>query len=1453
MEDDDIGEETGVHPMDAFLGIFHSSDIFLRRYLATRLSECQLSVPFLLPDPMTGKSENVTMLLSALQNITKSWKSGSGNNESVQEVFATLHPFPVVSFIRLGQPTMSKSLLINKIMSDRDSYHNFFFHKDMEGGDVARKVVDGLVELSWYLPKGKPKAILKREICFANLRGEATIFKKQLKVLSKISSTLCIVLPSARPDQTMQNILNRFARNNTKVILLFNEKIMKSGKKYFDKLKSSSNEKFSLITKAEKGNEYDYLKTIREGIRKKIDGVKARPLVKISLRADEYEIQLEDDQIDSEFKAMIDSLLEKGIERVKKLMTLQIHIPVLAGLEREMHRPKRHGNKFIKEDNNEIYEKVKKSKEAQKTSLKHLDKDILNCLNHITMMDELERHKALNMLKHRLESRSNASLGLEHVIRELAQLYQIKRNTKDSAGENECDYAGAAADMLLSGQPLELVDGDHFYIPLEWFNAVCTKLKEKTNDAKIFVVSVVGIQSSGKSTMLNTMFGLEFPVSAGRCTKGVFASLLPVSDSLKSTSKFDYVLVVDTEGLRGLSDPQVRERDNELVVFAIGLADVTLVNIKGEISNDMKDFLETAVHAFLKMKLADANKMSCRIVHQDVADPGANTKLEGDRIDFIKNLDEMTKNAAIQENCNDKYKKFNDVISFNEKEDVFYLPTLHLGNPPMAPVNPQYGRGIQTIKNGIIDLMCLTNSNENVSSRHSVSDLESSHHSVSDFQKRVTNIWKALQEEHFIFSLRNTIELRARRSLDEKYLEVSVSVMLTGMAKLEEQIDVALRRCLTAVQREEEWAESEKEIHSKAKELEKEMKKAMDFFFVNDKDSTTLYKWRGAISEEIEKEKERQVTKVKDHCFKTLLYLRRIQDIERKKNTYQEKVMEKAKEFIISVHHIENKAKLEAIFLQEWQRWISDVPKLQEVKIDVIDEMVGFVLEKYPDSSEDELAEYKNIISNFQNGGIADQDLIYNIGFLKMFFFGRKIRKDCIARASAIKKKVVDMAKDFSQVALESGVRFTRDNLKQMYENVTTSLDEETKKYLFEFKTSSKRNILVSSFAQSHQYFDEMEDRFLQEQDIRGNLEITLRPQLKNYFENVYEKRNKEYLAAFFFVNVLKKEIESALAQRMGKLVADDISRSSEFKDKGKFHAKILIKLGEDKNFQSYVRYLEDPVEFLKTKLEESIENHCLHTILPATVSLFGNEVNKIKEQILTAIRIADDKTRKREGKLTFWIQQFVEVCSTIIVKKEMFAVAAIVDLDEISVFQASDQIINNLNQYIDSLIEGGVNLATFRKWNPSPHKFIFDEMFACQCLCPFCKALCDGNKGHKTHSTQSHRPVGIVGQMHERTRKLVTNFCTECVAGNKTFRSLDTFYEPCYYRDYRSVNDYYGSWVIAGNKSLKPSMYWKWFMATFWKELADVHGVTPAKPNFFWRFISFYEAKEQLMRDYDL
>ena len=69
-----------------------------------------------------------------------------------------------------------------------------------------------------------------------------------------------------------------------------------------------------------------------------------------------------------------------------------------------------------------------------------------------------------------------------------------------------------AAELLISGMPLEIVDGDASHIPLVWVTAVFNELTKLLNNLRIFVLSVLGIQNTGKSTLLNTLFGFRFAV-----------------------------------------------------------------------------------------------------------------------------------------------------------------------------------------------------------------------------------------------------------------------------------------------------------------------------------------------------------------------------------------------------------------------------------------------------------------------------------------------------------------------------------------------------------------------------------------------------------------------------------------------------------------------------------------------------------------------------------------------------------------------------------------------------------------------------------------------------------------------------------------------------------------------------------------------------------------------------
>ncbi|CAB4039034.1 interferon-induced very large GTPase 1-like [Paramuricea clavata] len=904
-DSDDSDTEYGINPMDALLAIFHCSDDFLRRDIATKLSACQLSVPFLLPDPV-APSENVTILLTALGSITKSWKGSFNNSNGAQQVFATEFPFPVVSFIRIGKNTIPKSSLINKIMSDGSGAHDVFFHKGMIGGNIERKIVDGLVEMAWYLPGGSEDQTLQNEICFANLRGDGRDFKKQLDFMSKISSVLCLLMMSEYLDETKTVILDMATTSQAKVIIIFNEKTQEGAKKYFSDLRERNREQVTLITYAKKWNEYDFVRSIQENIQKNINAVEAVPLVELASRASEYDIHFDGSLSRSRFEERVDSWLKLGAKDAKDLLKLQTHVPVLAGLEREIYCPRRKNKskskgKRIDRDLNEIYAEVEEEKNKQKQSFTDMDERISQCLNDIALMDESGRNYALAKLKHQLnkmslqnmatlheeyhvasinlqtrkaeeatspeeenlkqleESISKCSFGLEHILRELAQLYQLSDISTN-------DYEGAAAEMLLSGHPLELVDGDSSYIPMRWFDAVYAKLESKTNNAKIFVISVLGIQSSGKSTMLNTMFGLEFPVSAGRCTRGAFASLIPVSDSLKTASNFDYVLIIDTEGLRGSGDPQLREHDNELATFAIGVADVTIVNIFGENHNEMKEFLEIAVHAFLKMKLVKEKKV-CKIVHQNVAATDATTKLAFDRVKLKEDLDKMAKVAATQENCEDQIQSLNDIISFDENKDVFYVPSFLKGSPPMAPVSPNYGRAIQRVKEDVISLMSAS----------------SSQSSISQFRERVIILWKAILKGNLISSFRNMIEVRAYTALDRKYFEESVNLMVTGMGELEKKIQVALRRSTTLDERFNVWSSSQMQIRDEAEALGKKMKQAMKKFFETNEDKSILEQWRENVMNKIVQHKENLVMDVTKNCIEIFRYLQNRQDVDEKR------------------------------------------------------------------------------------------------------------------------------------------------------------------------------------------------------------------------------------------------------------------------------------------------------------------------------------------------------------------------------------------------------------------------------------------------------------------------------------------------------------------------------------------------------------------------------------------
>lgn len=812
-----------VHPVDCLLALILCSDDFLRQDLFSRLSKCQMSVPFMLRDPFT---KQLIIPLWAMRSIVKEWKCISGKEVKEYSLPIISNEMPIVSFIRLGsfqKRGASKSKMVNDVISD--SLHDHFFYRDCPGAQFKLVFGEGLVDMCWYLPAGESTDTFQIPLTFLNLHGDArqSEHADQAEFLSQISS-MCFVLVTEKElelnQQTIQ-YLKKFSSSPGGLTVLSDvEKTPKALKG--ESLKTH-------VIKLSKRNADEIKDAIRQRIKRKLQEMQQSKAIEAYCRADSDIIQRFDNIFVDEdcFRYSGLQLAQDLIHRVKEVNDEHISVKeamlplqsvtlwqAWAKKDKEAYRQIHRGNKTVNDYTAIINREKADIRLKQLNHLKLLTpvmesfiksllklsgstnrtarKYYLECLKlglnnisrktislqqqqyHVTRKDLAEAKKKLKLLKKESKSTEdvqkvinkckksleelqkdiiNASFGLEHLFRELGQVFEAAHDQQYKFGELS-RLPKAAAELLTEGFPLELMDGDAAHVPQKWVSAVIEETVKMLNDPSVYVLSVLGLQSTGKSTMLNTTFGLQFNVSAGRCTRGAFMQLLPLDKKLVEQANCDYVLVVDTEGLRApeLDSVQTQKHDNELATFVIGLANITLINIYGEVPGDMDDILQTSVHAFIRMNQVKCTP-SCKFVHQNA---GASAKGDVGRDKFTEKLNKFTVDAAKEENCIGQFETFSDVIAFDDQSDVHHFPGLWKGDPPMAPVNKGYSESAQRLKYDLIEMLLKRRSSGGALC-------------LSSFQIKLVDLCDALLKENFVFSFRNTLEITAYNSLETEY------------------------------------------------------------------------------------------------------------------------------------------------------------------------------------------------------------------------------------------------------------------------------------------------------------------------------------------------------------------------------------------------------------------------------------------------------------------------------------------------------------------------------------------------------------------------------------------------------------------------------------------------------------------------------------------------------------
>jgi hypothetical protein len=337
---------------------------------------------------------------------------------------------------------------------------------------------------------------------------------------------------------------------------------------------------------------------------------------------------------------------------------------------------------------------------------------------------------------------------MEHLWRELSHLYVVDP-------VNRSNLARFAAQHLLDGFSLELMDGDAGMMNLAWIRGVLKELHQELGAARLMVLSVMGVQSSGKSTLLNYMFGVRLRASVSRCTRGVSIQLL----KCEGRDEYEYVLLLDTEGIRApeyIGTEDSVWRDNRMATFAILPADATIILTKGESTTTINEILPIVLSAYLESETAQENsgQLPSKLLFVfNQIDLAEKSKLENvvdtlmrELNENARKVEEIRRGHHLEDSgrrtpirSTGVFHNLNVDVANEEGSDVRVLGIIKAeSHPPRDAPLPDYGRRLLNLREHIHRRVCSTQSWNG--------------RSVEEFSEYIAMVWECIESSNFHFN-----------------------------------------------------------------------------------------------------------------------------------------------------------------------------------------------------------------------------------------------------------------------------------------------------------------------------------------------------------------------------------------------------------------------------------------------------------------------------------------------------------------------------------------------------------------------------------------------------------------------------------------------------------------------------------------------------------------------------
>ncbi|XP_077579164.1 interferon-induced very large GTPase 1 [Stigmatopora nigra] len=999
-------------------------------------------------------------------------------------------------------------------------------------------------------------------------------------------------------------------------------------------------------------------------------------------------------------------------------------------------------------------------------------------------------------------------LGLEHFFREMGLIFELTHTNPGSENHNEWRLPSIAADLILNGVPLELMDGDASNIPMRWLCSVLTEIQLRFPRERFGTLASLGAHRARNAEILSGLFGTKFPDERQRSTRGVYMAALPLPTKLKKKINFDFLLLLDVEGLCcPSSDGQIKPiSDHEMATLASGVSDVLLQNLYSCSASELETSLTVSVNALLRIREYGSVPI-CRILIQD---EGINTLLEATQLKRVSKI-LQTKTGP---------QRLTDTILTNPnskpKQSVLYLQPWY--NEALSKsIDGQHSDAMLKLKRSLFGGL-------------KEASVYSETCGLPEFLGRLHSVWEAVKADSYSVSP------------EKKDIALGFSMFCTELSKWEESLLDNVECWLTKATQTISSTEPEAldpsiqndflcELQYDAK---REIKKEVNKLKLNSKASLkenkldVYIKSLNAVLLRYTTELEEQITAVtmarleiiNERHFTSTQFNRIETILETEQNARLEVLLDDS----ASKNQLLYDRDLEEEFEAVWKEALSKMDFRPSEMDDITERVKNILLENIVKHGLQKhfykLLDFgQNQTTHFH---VDDQYFGYNSRMKNLFENQNKSPK---AKAQQLSSNIMDFYQKFVMEKVSLPQDFSDSYITELLEKIDQTLEEAQ----LEIRTAFQVDLKVFVCNAASKDFQRVHNRFAKDGELLKSFQAKKKAFMAEFMYQFRKKDQRQRLAQRFLTDIIQPTVMDYIYRPLGMQISEEIQRKSlQYNSPQTFHQTLLENLIHEDKFESFTEYLFSYDQFKMREIQETVmaylsdwnaktwTNQRLGEIIGKVAAAMSQVVKSTSEVLSDTKPLLEQVCLNLEDKevQTPW-ESLKGPTYSITTEWDGFVTCFL-------------ELLAGLRLDLAQNFSQDLKMDQFLELLPiQPKDCLYLKVQGCEARCPLCGEPCGVEDiGNHVHETSFHRPKSLLEPPSQITPEAAI---------------LDGFDVQGHAVACWELQSFHPDWNLSPEETngRTPCLYWRYVLARFNERFAVKSNQNPAKIPEEWKEIT--------------